>query len=90
MIVEFLMSVISALVQGVLGLIPSIPAMPGWVDTAADYLLNSLAGVVGILVYLYTSQLFLFVLTTFVVIIGFEHLYHLAMWIIRKLPTSIH
>jgi len=89
MIIEFVLSVVAGFVKAVFGILPNIPPMPAWVDTSLDTVIDVVIGGVGLVSYLYSPQIFIFVLTTSLVVLNFEHVYHAAMWVIRKLPIGV-
>jgi len=89
MIIEFLLSVVAGFVKLVLGILPNIPAMPAWIDDSLDTVLNTVAQGVSILSYLYTPQIFIFILSTALVVLNFEQAYHAIMWVVRKLPIGV-
>jgi hypothetical protein len=89
MIIEFFLGVIGGFLKLVFGVLPSIPPMPAWVDTSLDFFTTIILQGVGLVSYLYTPQLMIFLFTTLLVLINFEYVYHSVLWIVRKLPFNV-
>jgi len=89
MIFQFLIGVFVAFLTFIFGLFPSIPAMPAEIVSGTTYFLNLIGGVVGVISYLVTPPIFIFAFTTIIVILNFEAVYHLAIFLLRKLPLGI-
>lgn len=90
MIVDFILGVLIGTLKAVLGVLPSLPAMPTAVVTAGDWALSVVGSGVFFLKYVYGSELLLAMLAVIVVLFNFEHIYHLVIWIWRKLPLGSH
>lgn len=88
MIVQFILSGIMQALKFILGALPNIPPMPSFITDSAEYIADLIVGVVGILVYVFTQQLFTFIVLTVIVLMNFETIYRTVMWVIRKLPIS--
>lgn len=88
MIVQFILSGIMGALKAILGLLPNIPPMPSFVTTGAEYIADIIVGGVSILVYIFTQEIFAFIVLTVIVLINFETIYKTTMWVIRKIPIS--
>jgi len=89
MILEFFFSILFGLVKMILSILPDIPNVPENIQDMADYVIELIAETVGVIAYLYTPTLFIFIFTMLIILINFDTLYRLVMWIARKIP-SLH
>lgn len=90
MIPQFFLSVIGGFVKLVFSILPDVPAMPMWVSDSLDAFMTVVLDGVALVSYLYSPLILAFIFTTAVVIINFEYLYRSTMWIVHKLPWSVH
>jgi len=88
--------IISAIVTGFLellkmifGVLPTLPAMPSAVTDVSSWFITMTSNVSAILDYLYGHYLYLALIGATILLFQFENIYHLTMWIIRKLPIGI-
>jgi len=88
MIVTFFIEAIAGLIILISSILPDVPAMPTAVTDAGTTLTNLIVdGWEQIGGFLGTP--FLIAMTVLVIgIFNFEHIYHLSMWVIRKLPIG--
>lgn len=90
MILEAILSAISFLVQFVLNLLPSIPPVPEQFTTIIDTVLSMIFDNGGALISLFIRpQTIVIVVPILIVLVNFEHIYKLIMWIVKKIPLSI-
>lgn len=90
MIFEFLIATVFTILQYTLGIFPSLPAMPQAIIDAGAWVIATVGSGAQVLSTIYSPPLFAAILTSIIVLVQFEQLYHLTMWIIRKIPISIH
>lgn len=89
MILEAIINLITALLKFVLNLLPNVPAIPGALMTSLDNVFNTIFShldLLGIFVRIDTIKI---LVPLVVVAYNFEHIYHFALWIIKKIPLSI-
>ena len=90
MIFEYVILAITTIINFVLGLLPTLPPMPTVVTDATTFLLGIIENASGALSYLYSETLFDAIIVMMIALFTFEYLYHMIMWLIRKIPLSIH
>jgi hypothetical protein len=88
MIVEFVINTIVTLVKLIFGWI-NLPSLPSVITDAFSYVLSMVSDVSGLLHYIFSTPLFIAIVGVVVAVLAFDQLYHLTMWIVRKLPISI-
>ena len=89
MIVEALLNLIKFLITTVFGILPSLPDFDISLLESVDYVIElifSHAGLLGFFVNIDTIKLFV---PLIILAINFEHIYHFAMWLIKKLPIGV-
>lgn len=86
MIVSSVMNLIKAVITTVFGVLPNIPnfaqGLQNSVNSVLDTIFNNL-GLIGVFVRPTTIKLIIPIL---IVILNFERVYKLTMWIIKKIP----
>jgi len=90
MILEFVLSVVGTVLRALFGVLPDLPEAPAWLTTTLDTFIGSVMSGVAFVSYIMTPTIFIFVLSTFLVLLNFEYIYHLVLWIIKKLPIGSH
>jgi len=88
MVIQFLLDMIVALFVGIFNLIPALPAMPTEITGAGTWIVDQFEAVNGVIRMFYGDLMFTAVITCVVLLWQFENVYHLTMWVIRKLPIS--
>lgn len=86
MIISLLLVSITGLINMIFGVLPDIPPIPSELSSlVSDFfdLLFSNAGLVGFFLPLNVVKI---ALPIAIVIINFEHIYSLIMWVIKKIP----
>lgn len=90
MIVEGILSVIKLLVSFVLNILPTIPDVPEVFSTSINQVLDLIftngANLIGLFI---RPSTIVVVVPLLLVILNFEYIYKLVMWIVKKLPFSI-
>ena len=87
MIVTYMIISLLSMVQIIFSIFPDLPDTPQAIVDGGTWITDQIALVVSVLNYVFTPAL---MAATVVVIIGmftFEHIYHGAMWIVRKIPV---
>lgn len=90
MIVQYILSAISAVIRFAFSILPNLPQAPTWLETTLDAFVSTIVSGIGIVSYIITPQIFIFVCLTSLLIINFEYVYHLVLWVIKKLPIGSH
>jgi hypothetical protein len=86
MILRLLLDVVRSILIFIFSLLPNIPNLPrSLIDTINNYLdiIFSNLTLLGFFINISTIKV---LIPLFVIVYNFEHIYHLTMWIIRKLP----
>lgn len=76
----------AALMAFVFGIFGDLPATPGWLESVADGAINLMSFGIYTLSWLFTAELFFGTLIIVGAVIAWEPVYHLAMWVLRKIP----
>lgn len=86
MIISLLLVTITGLINLIFGILPDIPQIPtelsSLVDSFFDLIFDN-SGLVGFFVPISTIKI---ALPIAIVIINFEHIYSLVMWVVKKIP----
>jgi len=84
MIIEAFLGFVQGLFGFLFGWLPNIPNFPdGMVDGLSAFL-SLLPQAIGLVAYLYTPAMFLFVFTLLIAVLAFDLIYGFAMWIWHK------
>jgi len=86
MILDVILNAIDSLITTVFSILPTLPPTPPQIIAAGDWLINMVSQATGLLKYLYTPTLFNIITVLVVALLLFEQIYHLGMWIIKKIP----
>ena len=89
MITEAIFDLIFGLVNLVLGLLPELPDAPDQVYTALDYLYTYIRAGIGFIWIIFDRSFVIVLLPVCVAIANWREIYHLVMWVVRKLPFGI-
>lgn len=85
MITEFILGAFKGIVKFLFGWLPSIPSIPGTVIDGIDSFLDSVAGVVGVISYLYTPAVFTSIFLVLIAVLLFDPLHKFALWVWHKM-----
>lgn len=89
MIIELIITAITAVLKLVFGILPNIPQLPNSVLTSLQNVFQVIfdnVGLLGLFVRISTIKL---LVPLVIIVVNFEHIYHFVLWIIKKLPLSI-
>ena len=75
MIIEAFLTAVTVVLKAIFGILPSLPPI-------------ALAGATFLFYYI-LGAFFYPVLLMAVALLGFEHIYHFVMWVIKKLPIGV-
>jgi len=90
MITQFILQIFFSVTTFIFSPVPSIPPMPEEIIAGAEYFQDLITSIVGLISYVYSPLIFLFVFTMLIIVLNFEAIYHFIMWIVRKLPFGIN
>jgi len=91
MILTLIIVGLMELVNVILGVMPTLPAIPSTISDGGAWVITAISGVVGILNYIYSPTLLAAVVGVIVLLLSFDTIYHTAMWVIRKIPyINVH
>ena len=88
MIVEAIINLITLLLKTVLGVLPDIPDFPQSLLTSIDNVATTIFGNLNLLGLFVRIDTIKILVPLVIVAVNFEHIYHFAMWLIKKLPIS--
>jgi len=84
MITTAILDALQSIASFLLGLLPNIPQMPDTIKDATNSIIDTIGSVVGVISYIYTPVIFLFVFGAILAILGFDAVYKLALWVYHK------
>lgn len=84
MITETILAGFQTIVTAVLYLVPSLPQMSAGIQDATDFLVNSVNQTIGLISYIYTPAVTVFVFTILLAILLFDPIYNLILWVLHK------
>lgn len=91
MIVKGLFDLIKGLINLVLSIFPNLPDAPQEFQNIIDYVLDLIfesgASILSLFVHINTIKIIVPIL---LVIVNFEQIYKMIMWIVKKIPLSIN
>lgn len=85
MIISALLNVVRSLIEILFGWI-QLPAVPDTITTVVDTLFTYMQQGIGILWIFVPQDLVKIILPLVIIIHNFDHLYHLGIWILKKIP----
>jgi len=74
------------LMSFVFGLFGNLPATPSWLEGVASSAIDLMSFGIYTLSWVFTAQLFFGGLAVIGVVMAFEPVYHLILWVLRKIP----
>lgn len=89
MIIEALVNLVTNLLKIVFNLLPNVPNLPNSIMTSLDRVMSAIfdnLDLLGIFVRIDTIKI---LVPLVVIAYNFEHIYHFALWLIKKIPLSI-
>lgn len=89
MIIEALVNLVTNLLKVVFNLLPNIPQLPDGLLSSFDNVMNTIfdnLNLLGIFVRIDTIKI---LVPLVIIVYNFEHIYHFAIWLIKKIPLSI-
>lgn len=85
MIISALLNVVRSLIEILFGWV-QLPAVPDTITTVVDTLFTYMQQGIGILWIFVPQDLVKIILPLVIIIHNFDHLYHLGIWILKKIP----
>jgi hypothetical protein len=86
MILDWILNAAQTLITTVFSILPNLPPMPSQITDSCDWLVNMVSHSTGVLKYIYTPVLFNIIIGLVVTLLLFEQIYHLGMWLLKKIP----
>lgn len=84
MIVEFILGAFKGVIEFLFGWLPGLPSMSSEAFTGIDSFLGLIPGVVGVISYLYTPTIFIFIFSIIVALLIFDPAYAFFRWVWHK------
>ena len=84
MITETILAGFQTIVTAVLSLLPSLPQMATGIVDATDFLVSSVNQTIGLIAYIYTPVITVFVFTVLLAILLFDPVHNLVLWVLHK------
>lgn len=85
MIIEMILNILKTLLFTVFGWI-NLPSMPEGVTNSINSFLNLIFNNLDLLVFFVRPITFGIAIPVLIIILNFEKVYHLTMWILKKIP----
>jgi len=87
MILEAILNVFKNVITFLMSIFPSLPSFPDGILSSMDYVKNLITGSVGVISYLFTPVITIFIFTSILVIMNFDNVYKLVMWFMHKVRS---
>lgn len=84
MIVEFILSAFQSVVTILLYLLPNIPSMTQGIQDSLANIVSLINQTVGLIAYIYTPVIFIFVFLAIIAILSFDSIYRFVLWVLHK------
>lgn len=88
MIIEAIVNLVTIMLKSIFNLLPNVPNFPqsllDSIDNVTGIIFNNL-NLLGLFVRIDTIKI---LVPLVIVAVNFEHIYHFAIWLIKKLPIS--
>ena len=84
MITESILNAFQSIVTFILSLLPNLPQMPSGISDASQGLVDSISQVIGVISYIYTPTMLVFVFTLLLAVLGFDLIYKFVLWVLHK------
>lgn len=88
MVLETIVSITTAFLEIVLSLLPDLPDFPESFTASIDNVINIIFSNINLLGLFVRISTIKKLVPLVIVVVNFEHIYHFAMWVIKKLPIS--
>lgn len=86
MIVLTVIIIVFGILKGLFWIVPSLPQMPEEITSAITTVFSYLVGATNFVSWLLTPQLLVFIVSTSILILTFDTVYGMVMWVLRKIP----
>lgn len=87
MIISLLLASITGLINLVFGILPDIPPIPSELTSVVSNFFDLLFDNAGLVSFFLPMNVVKIALPIAIVIINFEHIYSLLLWVIKKIPA---
>lgn len=89
MILNVIIEMLAILVTSIFGILPNLPKIPETLDTILSIFQEYVAFASSFLVKILGLDFLQIVIPIIILLVNFNWIYHLAIWIIRKLPIGV-
>lgn len=86
MIIESLLTLISNFISFILNLLPNLPSVPDKIYNSVNGFINLIFSYCGLLGVFVDLDLIKTLIPLLIIVINFEYIYRLVLWVIRKIP----
>lgn len=84
MITEAILNIFQTVVQALLFLLPNIPQISNDLLNGITAFTDTVVDVIGVISYLYTPAMLVFVITLFIAVLWFDNIYGFVLWLYHK------
>ena len=85
MIIQALLDFFQGAIKFLLNILPNIPQMPSGIQAGLNGITTTIGQVTGVIAYIYTPVILIFVFTAIVAVLSFDSVYKLVLWIWHKI-----
>lgn len=86
MIIEALVSMFLTMANGILSVLPDLPALDTPIQNAGNWVITLLNDFASVPIMIYGGQLFTAICAMLVIYYAYEFVYKLTIWFMRKIP----
>lgn len=87
MITEVFINIVGGLVNLIFTILPNLPDLPQSAYTSINSFLDLVFNYVGLLDVFVPLQHIKILVPLIIVVVNFEHIYNLVMWVLKKIPA---
>jgi hypothetical protein len=85
-ILQFLVDTLINVLETILSVLPTVPAMPSSIVTAGTWITDQIGNSIAFLNMIYGTTLLSAIMIAVVAMFTFEWVYHTTLWVIHKVP----
>lgn len=89
MIIEAIFNLVKGLLSIVFGLLPNVPDLPDSMLSSLDSVFSTIFNHLDLLGLFIRIDTIKILVPLLIIALNFEHIYHFAMWVLKKIPLSI-
>lgn len=87
MITEFFINIVGGLVNLVFSILPNLPSLPTTATNSINSFLDIIFNYAGLIDVFIPLQHIKILIPLILVVVNFEHIYHLVLWVLKKIPA---